>query len=263
MSRTTAEILAIGNELLIGQTLDTNSHWLAQRLHALGWTVERITTVKDSLKSIRDSVVEALDRRPELLLTVGGLGPTYDNLTIKALSKAIRKQMTLNRHALAMVMMKYKTMEKPAVLNVHRKKMAMLPSGAKPLPNPAGTAPGVVIQARGTTIISFPGVPRELKAIFKTSVIPILRRSSAPPPSELYVMMVGIVESALAPILESVRGENSNLYWKSHPMGRETGVKSLIKLHIYTVGKGDQTTVRDAIVFFLEQLSKFPVKSQD
>src|SRR6266851_452469 len=172
MSRTSAEILAVGNELMIGQTLDTNSNWLAQRLHALGWTVERITTVRDSLKSIRDSVVEALDRSPELLITVGGLGPTYDDMT----------------------------MEQPAVLTVHRKKMAMLPRGAKPLPNPAGTAPGVMFRARGTTIMSFPGVPTELKAIFKASVIPILRRSCAPTPSELYVMMVGIVESALAPI---------------------------------------------------------------
>ncbi len=263
MSRTSAEILAVGNELMIGQTLDTNSNWLAQRLHALGWTVERITTVRDSLKSIRDSVVEALDRSPELLITVGGLGPTYDDMTIKGLSKAIGKPLTLNRRALAMVMMKYKTMEQPAVLTVHRKKMAMLPRGAKPLPNPAGTAPGVMFRARGTTIMSFPGVPTELKAIFKASVIPILRRSSAPPASELYVMIVGIVESALAPILESVRGENSNLYWKSHPMGSETGVRSLIKLHIYTIGKGDQTTVRDAVAFLLEQLSKFPVKSQD
>jgi len=263
MSRTRAEILAIGNELLIGQTLDTNSNWLAQRLHALGWIVERITTVRDSLKSIRDSLLEALDRSPELLLTVGGLGPTYDDMTIKGLSKAIGKPLTLNRDALAMVMKKYRTMEEPAALTFHRKKMAMLPRGARPLPNPAGTAPGVMARVRGTTIISFPGVPIELRAIFKTSVIPILRRSDAPTPSELYVMMVGIVESALAPILESVRGKYSTLYWKSHPMGRETGVRSLIKLHIYTVGKGDETTVRDAVVFLLERLSRFPVKSED
>jgi len=263
MSRTSAEILAVGNELLIGQTLDTNSNWLAQRLHALGWTVERITTVRDSLKSIRDSVVEALDRSPELILTVGGLGPTYDDMTIKGLSKAIGKPLTLNRDALAMVMMKYRTLEEPAVLTVHRKKMATLPRGAKPLPNPAGTAPGVMVRARRTTIISFPGVPTELKAIFKTYVIPILRRSGAPPPSGLYIMIVGIVESALAPILDSVRGKYSTLYWKSHPMGRETGVRSLIKLHIYTVGRGDEKTVRDAAVFLLERLSKSSAKSQD
>ncbi len=263
MSRTSAEILAIGNELLIGQTLDTNSNWLAQRLHSLGWTVQRITTVRDSLKSIRDSVVEALDRRPELLLTVGGLGPTYDDMTTKGLSKAIGKPLTLNRDALAMVMMKYQTMKEPAVLTIHREKMAMLPRGGKPLLSPAGTAPGVMVRARGTTIISFPGVPKELKAIFKASVIPILRRSGAPAPSELYVRIAGIVESALAPILETVRSKYSTLYWKSHPMGRETGVRSMIKLHVYTVGKGDETTVRDAAVFLLERLSGFPAKSQD
>jgi molybdenum cofactor synthesis domain-containing protein len=262
MSRTRAEILVIGNELLIGQTLDTNSNWLAHRLHAQGWTVERITTVRDSLKSISGSVVEALERRPELLLTVGGLGPTYDDMTIKGLSKAIGKPLALNRDALAMVMMKYRRIEEPAALTAHRRKMAMLPSGAKPLSNPVGTAPGVMVRAGGTTIISFPGVPTEMKAIFKTSVIPILQRSGTLVPSELYVVMAGIVESALAPILESVRGKYSTLYWKSHPMGRETGLRSLIKLHIYTIGKGNETTVRDAAVFLLEQLSRLPARSQ-
>ena len=263
MPRTSAEILAIGNELLIGQTLDTNSHWLARQLHVLGWTVERITIVRDSLKSIRGSIIESLERRPELLLTIGGLGPTYDDMTVKGLSRAIGKPLTLNLDALDMVMGKYKAMEKPTVLTVHRRKMAMLPKGAKPLPNSVGTAPGVMIRTRRTRVISLPGVPTELKAIFKTSVIPILQASSSSSPSEGFVMIVGIIESALAPILDGVRSKYSTLYWKSHPMGRETGVRSLIKLHVYTVGKGDESTVREAVAFLLEELSNLPSWSQD
>jgi len=133
----------------------------------------------------------------------------------------------------------------------------MLPKGAKPLTNPMGTAPGIMTLARGTTVVSFPGVPTEMKAIFKTSVVPLLQRSGGVAPIETYVMMVGIIESALASILEDARVNYPTLYWKSHPIGRETGVRSLIKLHVYTVRAGDKNTVRNAIAYFLERLSSF------
>jgi molybdopterin-biosynthesis enzyme MoeA-like protein len=235
--------------------MDTNSNWLAKRVTALGWTVERITVLRDSLKAIRDGAVEALKRRPELVFTIGGLGPTYDDMTLKGLSIAIGRPLVLNREALASVMEKYERMERPTRLTGHRKKMAMLPEGSKPLPNPVGTAPGVLVKNRYGTVISFPGVPQEMKAIFSHSVIPILKRSDVSSPTEAYLMLVGIIESALAPVLEQVRRRFSTLYFKSHPIGRETGVRSLIKLHIYTVGNGNNATIRDAVVFLLGRLA--------
>ncbi len=235
--------------------MDTNSNWLAKRVTALGWTVERITVLRDSLKAIRDGAVEALKRRPELVFTIGGLGPTYDDMTLKGLSIAIGRPLVLNRDALASVMEKYERMERPTRLTGHRKKMAMLPEGCKPLPNPVGTAPGVLVKTRYTTVVSFPGVPQEMKAIFSDSVIPILKRSDVSSPTEAYLMLVGIIESALAPVLEQVRRRFSTLYFKSHPIGRETGVRSLIKLHIYTVGNGNNATIRDAVVFLLGRLA--------
>ena len=235
--------------------MDTNSNWLAKRVTALGWTVERITVLPDSLKAIRDGAVEALKRRPELVFTIGGLGPTYDDMTLKGLSVAIGRPLVLSREALATVVEKYERMERPTRLTGHRKKMAMLPKGSKPLPNPVGTAPGVFVKTRYGTVISFPGVPREMKAIFNASVIPILKRSNVSSPSEAYLMLVGIIESALAPVLEEARKRFSTLYFKSHPIGRETGVRSLIKLHIYTVGKGNNATIRDAVVFLLGRLA--------
>ena len=253
-SRNIVEILSIGNELLIGQTIDTNSNWLAKRVNALGWTVQRITVVRDSLESISEGVVEVLRRKPEILFTVGGLGPTFDDMTLKGLSIAIGKPLMLNYEALDAVMTKYNQIGSPTSLTHHRKKMALLPKGAKPLPNPLGTAPGVLVKAEDTTLISFPGVPQEMKAIFKASVIPILKRPDAPAPHEAYVMIVGIFESALAPFLEQARKKFSTLYLKSHPIGRETGIRSLIKLHVYTIGKGNDRTVIDAIAFLLGRL---------
>jgi molybdopterin-biosynthesis enzyme MoeA-like protein len=235
--------------------MDTNSNWLAKRVNALGWTVERITLLRDSLDAISDGGVEALKRKPELVFTIGGLGPTYDDMTLKGLSIAIRRPLILNQEALALVMEKYERMERPTRLTGHRRKMAMLPKGSKPLPNPVGTAPGILVKTRNTTIISFPGVPQEMKAIFNTSVIPILKRSDVSSPREAYLMLVGIIESALAPVLEQVRKRFSTLYFKSHPIGRETGVRSLIKLHVYTVGKGNDATIRDAVVFLLGRLA--------
>lgn len=253
--RNRIEIISVGNELLIGQTLDTNSNWIAKRVNALGWSVQRVTTVRDSLIAIRRSIVEALERRPELLLTIGGLGPTYDDMTLRGLSLAIGKPLRLNRQALQEIQEKYERIEKHTAITGHRKKMAMIPRGAEPLPNPVGTAPGVLVKTRNTSVISFPGVPQEMKAIFKTSVVPILKGSGAKVPSEAYVMILGIIESALAPLLDQLRKRFPALYFKSHPMGRESAVRSLIKLHIYTTGKGSDTTIRDAIVFLFQTLS--------
>ena len=253
--RNSVEIISIGNELLIGQTVDTNSNWLAKRVNALGWTVQRITVLRDSLAAIRDGIVEALERKPELLLTLGGIGPTYDDMTLRGLSLAVRKPLMLNGEALDAVMEKYRRIEKPTNLTRHRKKMAMLPKGSNPIPNPIGTATGVLLKAGDTTVISFPGVPQEMKAIFIASVVPILKRSGAVAPQETYLMILGIIESALAPVLELVKNKFSTLYLKSHPIGRETGVRSLIKLHVYTVGRGNDVTVRDAVVFLLRRLA--------
>ncbi len=249
------EIVSIGNELLIGQTMDTNSNWIAKRVNALGWSVQRVTIVGDSLSAISGSIVEALERKPGLLFTIGGLGPTYDDMTLRGLSIAIGKPLRLNYKALGAIKEKYRKIETRTAITSHRRKMAMLPSGAEPLPNSLGTAPGILVKARDTMVVSFPGVPQEMKAIFKASVVSILRGSGASAPHEAYVMILGIIESALAPILEQVRKRFSTLYFKSHPMGRESGVRSLIKLHMYTIGNGSDAEIKDAISSLLRRLA--------
>src|SRR5437867_12891888 len=113
-------------------------------------------------------------------------------------------------------------MERPAKMIGPRRKMAMLPKGASPLSNPVGTAPGVLIEKGSTTIISLPGVPREMEAIFRESVIPLLEKSGGGGPIETTLKIDGIGESAFAPVIIRVRRLFPGLYVKSHTCGTAT-----------------------------------------
>ena len=252
----TAEIISVGNELLIGHTLDTNSHWIARRFTKFGWTLRRIIVLRDSLAAIKDGVTGAVGRKPDLLVTLGGLGPTHDDMTLKGVALALNRRLMLNLEALAMVKGHYGALEASTGLTRFRRKMATLPEGAQPLPNPLGTAPGVTIKVRTTRLVSLPGVPSEMKAIFNGSVVPMLRSSRTEAPEEVSIGLVGIIESALAPALDRTRKAFPGLYFKSHPRGREGGIRSLIQLHVYSVDPDSRAKLVNAIAYLLRELSK-------
>ncbi|MCK4424886.1 competence damage-inducible protein A, partial [Candidatus Bathyarchaeota archaeon] len=147
--------------------------------------------------------------------------------------------------ALEMVKEKYETyfregrMER-AELTPPRVKMARLPKGAKPLPNPVGTAPGVMLDVEGTFLIALPGVPSEMKAIFDDSVAPLLRKEAGGVTFfETSIYTDGIMESALAPLIDQVMHDNPYVYIKSHPQGEER--KPHIEIHFSTTAKGSKT----------------------
>src|SRR5712664_4540112 len=127
----TAEIISVGNELLIGHTLDTNSHWIAKRFTKFGWTLQRITVLRDSLAAIKDGVTGVLRRKPDLLITIGGLGPTHDDMTLKGIALALNKRLVLNLDAFAMVKARYSALGGSTGLTRFRRKMATLPEGAQ------------------------------------------------------------------------------------------------------------------------------------
>lgn len=252
----TAEIISVGNELLIGHTLDTNSHWIAKRLTRFGWTLQRITVLRDSLAAIKNGVKGSLERKPDLLITLGGLGPTHDDVTLKGIALALNRQLALNLDAFAMVKARYIALEAPTGLTRFRTKMATLPAGAHPLPNPVGTAPGVLVKVGKTSLVSLPGVPSEMKAIFTGSIIPMLKAAKGQAPLEVSIGLVGIIESALAPALDRTRKAFPGLYFKSHPRGREGGIRSLIQLHVYSVDPDSRSKLDNAIAYLLRELSK-------
>src|SRR6266852_1841951 len=258
----TAEIISIGNELLIGHTLDTNSHWIAKQLTKLGWTLERVSQLRDSLDSIRAGVRGSLKRNPSVLITIGGLGPTHDDITLAGISRALNKPLRLNKEALQLVKDHYQRLESKPKLTKYRTKMATLPQGSVPLPNPVGTAPGVKMQQSGTTLFSLPGVPSELKAIFRSSLIPYMESFHTIRPKEIEVKITGIIESALAPILDHARKIYPKLYFKSHPRGRETGIRPLILLHIYNIEPGAEKEISEAAAYVMVQLARIGARSK-
>jgi len=233
------EIVSVGNELLIGKISNTNAQWLAKQITDLGGIVQRITTIGDNVEEIASAIKASLARRPNLIITSGGLGPTFDDRTLGGVSKALGKPLLLNNKALEMVRKAYREAHEGGILKEleltsPRLKMAFLPKGSTPLLNTIGTAPGVLVKYKRITLVSLPGVPPEMQAMFEKNVAPIVRKVAGKKyPYELSLNVSGIVESELAPLIDEVMGRNPGIYIKSHP--KEAEAVSKIELHISTV----------------------------
>ena len=215
------------------------------------------------LEIIAASVKETLRRKPRLLITLGGLGPTPDDMTLKGVGLGLGKALQLNVKALRMVQAFYKRMGRGEVdMTIPRKKMASLPIGARPIANPVGTAPGVILTKGMSTVVSLPGVPKEMKAIFLDSIVPILKTTGGRAPAEITMRIDGIVESALAPTITLVKRRYPGLYFKSHPRGSEITGRPLIELHIYSLNENSRKKLGEAAFFILTRLAKHTRKDE-
>jgi len=253
------EIVSVGTELLIGKTLNTNAQWLAKRATTLGLKVSRVTAVGDDVDEISDIIREALQRGSGFILVTGGLGPTFDDKTLEGIAKAVGRELKVHDLALRMVKEKYRKyveegrMEK-AELTPPRVKMAKLPEGSKPLPNPVGTAPGVILEYEDKTLIALPGVPSEMKAIFEESVVPLLKKAAGNKTFfEASLEVRGIVESEVAPLIDQTMHSNPYVYIKSHPKGEEKVPR--LELHFSTTAE-DSKEARNRLSKALIQISE-------
>ena len=213
-------ILVVGNEILDGLVLDTNSHWLINQLKALRMPVIERITVRDEVSEIAKALRRLLEDGCDIIFTTGGLGPTHDDKTLKGVAEAFGLPLELNEEALAIVERQYRTLHelgyvKRAELTEARRKMAILPRGARPLDNRIGGAPGVLLEVGGSWIICLPGVPKELKWIFENEVIPLLRRRVKGAFAERVIRLLRGDESTIAPVLEEVMAEVPGVYVKS------------------------------------------------
>jgi molybdenum cofactor synthesis domain-containing protein len=228
------ELLTIGKELLIGKTVNTNAHWIGGRVAKLGTMLRRVTTIDDDLGEISSALHEILSRSPDFVVSVGGLGPTPDDMTLKGLARGLGRDLAVNREALSQVKGHYGPSVK---MTKARRKMAVLPAGSEPLANGVGTAPGVRIEEGRTVIFALPGVPREMKSIFRASVEGELRKKAGEMGTWLVVLnLQGVFESSLAPIIAGAKRRAPRAYIKSHPKGREEGV-SRVELDVTAVSK--------------------------
>ncbi|GBD08296.1 Nicotinamide-nucleotide amidohydrolase PncC [Candidatus Thermoflexus japonica] len=217
----TAEIFAIGNELLLGEVVDTNTPWLCRLLAGLGGRVRRAALLPDDVEVIRAELEGALRRKPDLVFTTGGLGPTEDDRTLMAVALATGRPLEEHPQALQMVAARYQDLAAAGYvaspeLTPPRRKMALLPQGAVPLANPVGAAPGVLLPLEHTTLICLPGVPEEMKAIVQGALTPYLQsRFGKAGFAELRMLVDCGDESRLAPLLEDIQRQLPQVYIKS------------------------------------------------
>ncbi len=168
-----AEIVSIGTELLLGQIVDTNAAWIAQQLAVEGVNLFRKQTVGDNRERAANTIREALER-VDVVLTTGGLGPTVDDITREAIADAVGRPLVRDPELVARVEAIFARWGRPAGANNLRQ--ADLPQGARAIPNPVGTAPGLLVELpEGKAILAMPGVPREMKQMMTEQVIPFLR----------------------------------------------------------------------------------------
>lgn len=167
-----AELVSIGTELLLGQIVDTNATWIAQRLAESGINVYFKTTVGDNRERITGVIEDALNR-VDVVLTTGGLGPTVDDMTREAVADAVGREIVRNEELVNHIRDIFRRWGREAGENNLRQ--ANLPEGAVVLPNPIGTAPGFRVEYNGKHVIAMPGVPREMKRMMEEQVLPFLR----------------------------------------------------------------------------------------
>ena len=207
MKNINASIITIGDELLIGQVIDTNSAWMAQKLNRIGITVTKRIAVGDDA----DQIWNALDienKDADVVLITGGLGPTSDDITKELLCKYFSGKMIVDNGALENVHFLFEKIYNKPISDVIFKQ-AEVPDVCEVLQNKRGSAPGMIFQKEGTIFVSMPGVPYEMQGIME-DVIPFLeRRFQLPTIIHKTILTAGIGESSLAEIIKNFEAQLS------------------------------------------------------
>ncbi|MFN2433421.1 MAG: CinA family nicotinamide mononucleotide deamidase-related protein [Gemmatimonadota bacterium] len=246
--RNFVEIVTVGDEILLGETLDSNAAFLARESARAGFEVRRVTTLPDDPVPLRQGLVEARARGGTVLVT-GGLGPTRDDLTRWAVAEAFGRRLALRADLLVAIEERFRAFGY-AELPEGNRAQAELPEGAEALPNSRGTAPGFVVEDGTSTMYAMPGVPAEMEAMFATSVLPRLCAGVGEglvAVRQRVVRTAGIGESALAERIADLLGAESALRVAFLPgMGN-------VDVRLTAAGLGDEeaeralTALEDAI----------------
>ena len=191
-----AEIISIGDELLNGQTVNTNASWIAASLDELGIKTKQVTTISDRAKAIEQAIDNGC-KHADILLITGGLGPTKDDITKKTIAHYFNSPLTRNQEHYKLLLDFFHSRGRE--MNELNAQQADLPACAERLPNDNGTAPGMWFNENNTIIISMPGVPREVKLMMKTYALPKLQQSFTLPIIEhRFLHCIGMGESDLS-----------------------------------------------------------------
>lgn len=200
-----AEIITVGDEILIGQTVDTNSAWISMQLSMRGIRVNRITSISDRREEIISALDEALGRAPLVLMT-GGLGPTSDDITKVTLAEYFGTRLIVDPEVLAEI--SERIARRNLEMNENNRRQALVPECCRVLANHSGTAPGMLFEKGGRIIVSMPGVPFEMKHIMQVHVLPMVESMSGGRTIvHRNIMTYGTFEAKLAERLEGFESQ--------------------------------------------------------
>ncbi|HKO97316.1 MAG TPA: competence/damage-inducible protein A [Pyrinomonadaceae bacterium] len=242
-----AEIIAIGSELLAPDRTDTNSLWLTEKLNSVGIEVKLKTIVGDDDARLEEAIKDAT-RRSKVVITTGGLGPTEDDVTRKVAGRALGRRLSLDEKILEELRKKFLSFG--YVMPERNARQAMVIEGSEVLPNPNGSAPGLFIEDNGVAIALLPGPPREMKPMFENHVLPKLAaRAGAIKVVRRMLRVAGLGESAvdekIAPIYTQYENPQTTILFN----------QSEIEIHLTARGRtnADAETLLDRLSAQLEE----------
>ena len=243
-----AEIITIGDELLIGQIVDTNSAWIAEHFNQAGIEICQITSVRDNMEHIVDALHQAAGKRDLVILT-GGLGPTKDDITKPALCKYFDTRLIFNEGVFEQIRERFK--HRNISMNSLNRDQALVPESCVVLPNRVGTAPGMWFEKEDTIFVSVPGVPFEMQYLVENEVLPRLRNNGKIRAIfHKTVLTQGLPESMLAERIESWESalpENIRLAYLPNPMS--------VRLRLSAIGN-DIQVLKAQVEQEIEQLKR-------
>lgn len=202
-----AEIISVGTELLLGQIVDTNAAFLARRLAELGVELYRRVTVGDNPERLKKALQEAL-QRADLVITIGGLGPTDDDLTREMAAEVMGLPLVLDQAAWKDIQTYFRKLNRP--LTENNKKQAQIPQGGKALANRWGTAAGVWAEKDGKCVLCLPGPPKELEPMFEEEVLPLLAARAQGTITSTVLKIASLGESLVAEKISDLLREQTN-----------------------------------------------------
>lgn len=219
-----AEIITIGNELLSGNVLNTNTYYLTKRLSEIGIEVLYHTSVKDDAQMLKDVVNIGLNRA-DLLIFTGGLGPTYDDLSKEVICNSLGLNLTLNEECKKTIEDYFRKLNREMTPN--NIKQAYIPEGAKYLPNEVGTAPGIFIEWKDKVIVMLPGPPKEMQLMFDKYVVPFIKQDFVI--IEKTIKTIDIGEAQVESTIQDIIKSNKDVYIATYAKDGIVDIKIVAK----------------------------------
>ena len=241
MSKFTAGIIIIGDEILSGRTQDTNANFIAQELIKAGIKLIEIRVVQDKINIIKNTVSE-FHKAYTYVFTTGGIGPTHDDITSEGIAKAFNKKYCIHSKA-------YKILEEhypKGEFNESRQKMAKLPENAILIPNPLTVAPGFIVE----NVYVLPGVPDIMKTMFKSLLVNLKKGE----PKKICTINTNLYESTIASKLLEIQKSNSDCSIGSYPYFNYLKKTSRVNIVVSSWDRNNLADIRDEIINMISLL---------